>query len=97
MPNSYMTLSDTSVRTWLETSKPGHVLLYHVGFLSIDRCNAAYKNGVLEYDCTTPISDKANMIIEAWEAGKVHIFQRKIADMKYEYLAVKRNKYGRNW
>ena len=85
---------------WLETSTPGSVIIYHTGFLGVDRFKNIINiaNGVpIAFEVVPEIRDKALAAIEAFEQNKVHLYQRKISDMVYQYIAQKRSKYQRNW
>jgi hypothetical protein len=81
-------------RKWVDTSNTGAVITYHTGFLSVDRVKMVALDS---YKPVPEIHDLAMEAIEAFERGKVHLFQRKLSDMKYDYLAMKASKYARNW
>ena len=71
-------LSKASLSHRIATAKRGQWIMYHVGFLFIDRTKDQKLNAVAG---------------EAWaqhEAGVVELKQRKLRDMVYEYYAAKR-------
>lgn len=85
----------TEFQKWVDTSNTGAFIVYHTGFLSVDRVSMQVHD--FSYVPNPPVDDLAVSAIEAFERGKVHLFQRKISDMVYQYIAVKRSKYARNW
>lgn len=76
-------------REWIDTAQTGQVYVYHTGFLVVDRCSSGRILPNTHYI--------ANLALEAFDAGKLHLFQRKIHDGVYEYIAMKRSPFGRNW
>lgn len=77
---------------WLDTSKAGAVAIYHRGRLDLDRgtcLGTIWLAGAADH--------VANLAYAAFTDRKVHLFQRKLHDNCYEYIAMKRSKYGRNW
>lgn len=78
---------------WIETARAGAVSIYYRGRLDLDRgsCIGAVFVPV-------PAVDKiAHLAYRAFEEKRIHLFQRKLHDNCYEYIAMKRSRYGRNW
>lgn len=61
----------------------GSRLVYHVGFLTVDRFNEDNKNRA-QHD------EVADIAWNLHEAGKVALIQRRLGDRLYEYIAVRR-------
>lgn len=84
---------------WISNARTGQVYTYHVGYLAIDRgtiinCPNSDRTLVIP---NGDIDGLATLALEGFERGKLHLFQRKIHDREYEYIAMKRSPYGRNW
>lgn len=87
-----------TVEHFIANARAGEVLVYHTGFLGIDRGNTILSSrGTLEFVADGEVNDIALAMIDAFDQNKVHLFQRKLGYMKYEYIAMKRSKYARNW
>lgn len=83
---------------WLKTAPAGQVYVYYTGFLSVDRgsivdCGA----GRTEFVPNEDVDDLGKLALSAFEANRVFLFQRKIHDKVYDYIAMKRYMGGRNW
>lgn len=83
---------------WIKNAKPGKFYIYHTGFLTVDR------GTIVDDDPSHPLSVPVEPVhslgkaaIEAFDAKRVHLFQRKIHDGVYQYIAVKRSPYTRTW
>lgn len=66
---------------WMSRAKTGDTIIYHIGDLAYDR---------LGYGEGAHIIDELGAT--AWEYARteeVHLLQRKLADNRYEYLAIK--------
>lgn len=66
------------VQQWLDESSIGSKLEYHRGYLFTDRKKSK------QLDRT------ARVLLEAAEEGRVHLFQYRIDDYDYLYLAMKK-------
>jgi len=79
-------------RDWIERSRTGKIYIYHVGFLSIDRGRIVdyTDDGTPVFEPVGDINDLANIAIDAFQSGRVHLFQRKVHDNQYQYIAMKR-------
>lgn len=85
-------------RDWLRTATPGQVYTYYTGFLAVDRGTIVdYGNGEFTIVPNEAIDELARDAISAFESNRVHLFQRKIHDRVYEYIAMKRRDGGRIW
>lgn len=69
-------LADASFFPWLQQSVPGDQLIYHTGFLAIDRA----KNVRLDID--------AGLILRLQEQGVLGLRQVKVGKSVWEYWAV---------
>lgn len=84
-------------REWLATSPVGKFYIYHTGFLAIDRVKVIVdEKGDIVYSPVPEIHELAKLAIDAFEDNTVHLFQRKIHDNEYQYIAVKRYKLGKS-
>lgn len=84
-------------KEWLHTSKAGQPCIYHTGFLAVDR---GFYVGTVEDIGFIPnpvVHELAKDVLQAWDDNKIHLFQRKLHDSVYQYIAVKKSKYGRQW
>lgn len=85
-------------REWIKTANTGQVYTYYTGFLSIDRGTIVdIGDGLTEFEPNGDIDALATTAINAFENNRVHLFQRKIHDNEYEYIAMKRRDGGRVW
>lgn len=80
-------------REWLDHAAAGQVYVYHTGRLDTDRGTCLGDVWISAGD----IDQLGDMAYEAFVGGKVHLFQRKLHDNEYEYIAMKRSRYGRQW
>ncbi len=67
---------------WLAEAKKGAKLTYHIGFLAYDREYAAAAQ--------KPSIKLMAEILRAFERGLVHLYQRRIGHMQFEYIAERR-------
>lgn len=88
---------EVAFRKWLISATPGHHYTYYTGFLGIDRGefilvrDEKSDNVLPEWVPNAEITALAMAAIEAWQANAVHLFQRKLRDFEYQYIAVKRS------
>jgi len=68
-------------KRWTISAKPGAVLIYWRGFLSIDRGEGETLN--------TEINTFARYVWQCQEKKKVFLFQRRKGKWQYEYWAVR--------
>lgn len=83
---------------WIKNAKASEVFVYHRGYLAIDRgiyIGDVERGGIFVPDIE--VDTLARMAIDAFDANIVYLFQRKLQDRVYDYLAIKRSKYGRQW
>lgn len=85
-------------RDWLKEATPGQVYVYYTGLLSVDR-GICFDHGTSgpEFIPNEDIDNLGRDAISAFKANRVHLFQRKIHDGVYEYIAMKRRDGGRIW
>lgn len=80
--------NDVAFLYWLKRAKKGERVSYYDGFLMRDR-EVAIQSGFFSDE----MPPRIRSAIEAWKAyldGTVRLFQRKRADLEYEYIAIKR-------
>lgn len=77
-------------REWLDTATAGHHYVYFRGSLINARGRFENIEDEIVYTQNEEISELANAVWETYKAGRVHLFQRKLHDNEYEYIAVKR-------
>ena len=88
-----MRVSIEQFHDWFKEARTGDFLVYHKGNLCLDRCTAL--DGGDTSHCTPAsweLGALANYAMEAFHERRVHLFQRKLSDHEYEYIAVKRSK-----
>lgn len=76
------TLDQDRFKNWYITAKPGEIYTYYIGFLGMEN------------------KSRFAMHIKhiAWEyaiKGRVYLFQRKMAENEFDYIAVKARHYTR--
>lgn len=77
-------------REWLDHATAGHHYVYFRGSLINARGKWESVNDELIYLPNTEIDTLATEVYGAFLAHRVHLFQRKLHDNEYEYIAVKR-------
>lgn len=85
-------------RDWINTARTGRIYIYHTGSLSVDR------GTIVDYGDGSPphfvpsgdIHELGTVALDAFEAHRVHLFQRKLHDNEYQYIAMKAGP-GRTW
>jgi hypothetical protein len=82
---------------WLRFGRVGSFHVYYRGLLMYDRQRYMIVDGETYSVPNEEIDALGREAIEAWEAGNVHLFQRKLHDNEYEYIAVKRYSAGPLW
>jgi hypothetical protein len=88
---------EVAFRKWLVTGKAGSIYNYYTGMLAIDRGEYILIRDeksdamVPQWVPNAEITALAEAAIEAWTANAVHLFQRRIKDYTYEYIAMKRS------
>lgn len=82
---------------WLDTANIGQVYIYYTGHLAVDRGTIVDMHIIGAVPLFIPngeVDGLGRAAIEAWEADKVHLFQRKIHDNEYQYIAMKRSRHN---
>lgn len=75
---------------WLSESRTGGMCIYYTGFLAVDRFTIVGKDPETQITIRKPeIDDLARVVIDAFDRGRVHLFQRKLHDNEYQYIAMK--------
>lgn len=82
-------MSEADFTTWLASADGPKTIAYYRGTLDADR---AEKDGRRLTDNARAAGRIADQAMIAWEMGKVDLVQRRIAEDRREYLAIKRNK-----
>lgn len=77
-------------REWLRDAIAGHHYVYFRGSLIKARGSFEEVHGEMVWEENTAIIELANEVYGAHLAHRVHLFQRKLHDDDYEYIAVKR-------
>lgn len=73
---------------WVRTAKPGWELVYHVGHLAFDRETVYEETGrVRRYE---PQHSTGNAAYAAYEDGLVELFQKRISENRWHYIARRR-------
>jgi len=80
-------LSETDFCRWLGEAFPRDRLEYHVGFLSLDLSPDATLLPDIDRRRLKQVADRA---FWAFEAGLVHLVQRRISADRFSYIAVAR-------
>lgn len=85
-------------REWIDTARAGRIYIYYTGRLSIDRGTIVdYGDGAAPvFVPNGDINELGKLALDAFEANRVHLFQRKIHDREYQYIAMKSGP-GRTW
>lgn len=85
-------LSEAEFCDWVMNARHGETLIYHVGYLTVDR---ELKNTALSSIEVDRIDRVASRAWDASKSGLVQLFSRKLGFLKYEYLAVRVNTWLR--
>lgn len=85
----------TAFRKWLATARAGSIYVYYTGVLALDRGSYIMVHDEklgsnYEWLANSEIDGLAKAAMEAWESGRAHLFQRKLHDHEYDYIAMKR-------
>ena len=84
-------IDSDQLAAWIATSNPGESIVYHNGFLSRDR------QRILN-DAEGAVIDKIRRVAEmAWMfagIGQVSLVQRRIGELMYDYIAIRRRSSG---
>jgi hypothetical protein len=86
-----VSVSHAEFTAWLNKSRPGSICIYHTGELITDR---SIDLGPIQLK--TALDTVASEAYTAFKDNRVHLFQRKLHDHVYQYIAFKRG-YGRSW
>lgn len=91
-------ISLASFEHWLDKSRPGDRIVYHIGRLAMDREDVQLVPGVGQYAHIfyEPYHSIGNAAWHAYERGLVELVQRKLRfNRGYEYVAIKRKRQNR--
>lgn len=66
--------------------RPGDRIVYHRGHLAYDRGQEEQKRS----DEERKVNETANIAWKLWQAGKVHLLQRRVAKDTWDYIAERR-------
>jgi hypothetical protein len=78
-------ITEAGVKAWLVDARPGAALLYHRGFLLLDRQVFGSQLSVRD---RTELNRVADVAMALAEAGRLRLVQRRHGDADYSYLAV---------
>lgn len=85
-------------REWLKDARPGQVFIYYTGHLTVDRGSVIVDDsGDITIEPNADIDELARIAIDAWDNKRVHLFQRKLHDNEYQYIAMTRRQAGSTW
>ena len=82
-------------KRWLKRAKPRERYVYHTGYLPQDRTKMVevpVVRGEFHRMAVNsgPVHHLAKLVMDAAEAGYVHLLQERIGDGKYKYIAERR-------
>lgn len=77
---------------WVASASPGDTYVYYQGFLCHDRSYTVWVGRVQETLYNEPTHSVGLAAKAAYEAGKVHLLQRRVGPEDFEYLAIRRKK-----
>lgn len=86
-------------RDWIDNSRVGKIYIYYTGHLGVDR-GTIIDTGLRDeplFVANGDIDDLGKLAIDAFEANRVHLFQRRLHDNEWQYIAMKRRDGGRIW
>jgi hypothetical protein len=89
LPGSRTKVED--FKTWLRQARAGDAFVYHCGFLAV---GLNHLGEVLDYSERRRLADVAHCAWSAATKGSVHLLQRRVANNRFEYLAVARPRVG---
>lgn len=80
-------------RDWIKEANVGQTYIYYQGRLDIDRGSCVGDLWLSNYS----VDELGKLAYDAFTSKKLHLFQRKLHDNEYQYIAMKRSPYGRTW
>lgn len=86
-------------RDWLKQDRVGKIYIYYTGHLAVDR-GTIIDTGLAEeplFIANGDIDELGKLAIDAFNSDRVHLFQRKIHDNEWQYIAMKRRDGERLW
>ena len=78
-------VTEIELLRWLDQTKPGELLIYHRGFLAVDRVPVL---GRLSESDARELSRVASLAWRSAQTGIVHLVQRRIGSSNFNYLIV---------
>lgn len=83
---------------WIRNARTGKIYIYYTGHLAVDR-GTIIDNGTDTpvFIPVVPVHELGKAAIDAFDAGRIHLFQRKLHDNVFQYIAMKKSPYGRQW
>lgn len=75
--------------TWVENARTGDQLVYHKGYLPIDKYFWYNYGGKDFVSDNVELKHVAHRAYRLYEEDRVHLLQRKLSSSCYEYIAVK--------
>lgn len=77
-------MNGTEFQAWVMGAPPGDSVIYHTGYLPWDRRNPINRR----------VAEAANAAWWAYEQRLVALVQRRLGDLKFEYIAIKSRPKG---
>lgn len=85
-------------REWLLSANTGQTYIYFTGNLGGNRFVPTVDGTGTVIDCPNgDIDELGTLAYQAFTANRVHLWQRKLRDNEYQYIAMKRRDGGRIW
>lgn len=80
-----LAITGQQFEVWLKQAAPGDRLVYHRGYLAVDRARGS---GRLSEAARRELVAVANLALALADRGEIHLVQRRYRDGDYSYLAV---------
>lgn len=90
-------ISAADFKKWIKNANTGQTIIYYTGRLDVDRGACVEVDGYSYFSANEEVDALGTLAYGAFSDRKVHLFQRKLRDNVYQYIAMKRSPYGRNW
>lgn len=78
-------------KRWAQVAKRGDRFIYHKGFLMVDRekLRVRSEDGWVVCPNLLALNAVADLALDAYNRGLVHLFQKRLGDGEYEYRAIR--------